>query len=254
MFTEKMLERYDSRVYPIKGTVIICPGGGYHMLAPREAQPVAKAWNDIGYNAFILNYTVTSKPLMTMPLNELAQAVSAVRMEMEQNKLIKSPIAICGFSAGGHLAASLGVLWYRSDLIKKNLPTSCRPDAVVIGYPVVSMEKDIHPASRSNLIGEDAKLADTFSLEKQCTEKSSPMFIWSTFTDEKIPVYNSLKLAESLHRAGVDCELHIFHNGKHGMSIATKAVESIEEDLHPNPHIAHWLYLCDEWLQEIWHQ
>lgn len=116
------------------------------------------------------------------------------------------------------------------------------------------MEKDIHPASRSNLIGEDAKLADIFSLEKQCTEKSSPMFIWSTFTDEKIPVYNSLKLAESLHRAGVDCELHIFHNGKHGMSIATKAVESIEEDLHPNPHIAHWLYLCDEWLQEIWHQ
>lgn len=101
------------------------------------------------------------------------------------------------------------------------------------------------------LTGGDHSLAQALSLEHHVSKQTPPAFLWHTFTDEKVPVQNSLAFVQAMAEAGVPCEYHLYPYGKHGMSLATPEVESAEEGLHPDAHIAGWLPQCGSWLQLI---
>lgn len=218
-----------------KGTVVICPGGGYSWLSPREGLPVANAFRPYGWSSAILHYTCfdekKGEPVGLLPLYQLGEAVDYMHgMRPGQ------PVIVCGFSAGGHLAASLGVHW-----MSLSLP---RPDAMVLCYPVISAGEYAHRRSFARLASEGEQAF--FSLETHVGGHVPPAFIWHTAADETVSVQNSLLLASALAKADVPFELHVFPHGGHGLSLAT--AEVAEEGRVPDSHVAEWLSLCAQWL------
>ena len=147
-------------------------------------------------------------------------------------------IAVCGFSAGGHLALSGAVL------AVPGLPEQPRPDAVILGYPVITAGEYAHRGSFVQLAGEDPAAQQAFSLEDKITPRTPPVFVWHTMEDETVPVENTLLLVSALHRAGVPCEAHLFEKGCHGTSLSTAEVN------HPSAHRSRWLTLAREWLDD----
>ncbi|MGN0972822.1 MAG: alpha/beta hydrolase [Aristaeellaceae bacterium] len=220
-----------------KGVVLICPGGGYQWLSPREAAPVARAFTAGGWASAVLEYTVRADdraPLLgKTPLLQLGEAAALLRARYPG-----LPLAVCGFSAGGHLAASLGVHWKELDLP--------RPDALVLSYPVITAGRFAHRGSFANLASEEDWA--WYSLENQAGPHTPPTFCWHTMTDPEVPVENSLLFANALHQAGVPCELHLYPRGVHGLSLATPEVEEPEKNRLADAHIAGWLALCLDWL------
>lgn len=220
-----------------KGIVIICPGGGYQWRSPREAEPVARAFCSGGWAAAVLSYTVRQTPeqplLGTLPLCQLGQAVETLKTQFPA-----LPCVVCGFSAGGHLAASLGVHW-----AELSLP---RPDGLILGYPVITAGEYAHRGSMANLA--DPAQQGWYSLEEYVTAQTPPVFLWHTVTDPEVPVQNSLLLAEALSRAGVPYEMHLYPRGVHGLSLATPEVDEPEKHRLADPHIASWFGQCLAWL------
>ena len=243
------LEFYPVHDHPKKETILICPGGGYSFLSPRESEPIAEAFNRNGYSAVILNYCLEREIHGTSLVEELAWSVRYLRTVPEWNDKCKK-LWVIGFSAGGHLAASLGALWNEDSLFTREEQPKNRPDGLILGYPVISMGTYAHERSRRRLTGNKPELMELFSLEKRNLSQVPPVFLWNTLEDEKVPAMNSLLFAQKLALDGASCEYHLFHKGRHGMSLATTDVESDEENLHPDAHIAHWLDLCLEWMQE----
>lgn len=217
-----------------KGTVIICPGGGYSWLSGRESEPIKKAFEEHSWRGEVLNYEVGCD-LGTRPLKQLGEKVSEVRKENPHK-----PVVVCGFSAGGHLAASIGVHY-------KDLGLE-RPDALILSYPVITTGEYAHKGSIRNLGGDDTGY---FSLEKHVTPDTPPTFIWATATDEDVPVENSLMFAAALSKAKVPFEMHIWPYGAHGLSLATPEVDEPEKGRYADEHIAKWFMLCIEWLDKI---
>lgn len=245
-----ILELYPSSGERAEETVLICPGGGYSFLAPREAEPIAEAFGEAGYHAAVLKYCLDKEPLGTNPVRELAWSARWLRINPAwEGKACR--IWVAGFSAGGHLAASLGVLWNEESVFTPEEREKNRPDGLILGYPVISMDTYGHERSTRRLTGGDPKLVELFSLEKRDLKETPPVFLWNTREDEKVSSLNSLLFARKLFLDGVDCEYHMFHRGLHGMSLATANVESEEENLHPDAHVAHWLSLCLEWMNEV---
>ncbi len=217
--------------------ILICPGGGYQWLSPREAQPVAHAFTAAGWAAAVVYYTIREKPghppLGTLPVRQLGEALQTM-----QQRFPALSALVCGFSAGGHLAASLGVHWR-----ELGLP---RPDGMILGYPVITAGKYAHRGSIQNLAGSDDP--GWYSLETQVTADTPPAFFWHTVTDPEVPVQNSLLLAGALSAAGVRYEMHLYPRGVHGLSLATPEVDEPEKHRVADPHIAGWFGQCLEWL------
>lgn len=243
------LDIYPEQEGAKKELVLICPGGGYSFLSPREGKPVAEAFLENGYQAAVLNYCLEKLVHGTRPLKELAWCVRWLRKDPYWKERCHK-IWLAGFSAGGHLAASLGVLWNEDSVFTKEEQMFNRPDGLILGYPVISMGQYGHPGSVRRLTGGDENFRTLFSLEERDLSKTAPVFLWNTQTDEKVSAANSLLFAQKLTMDGVRCEYYMFHRGLHGMSLATAEVESEEENLHPDAHIAHWLDLCLEWMKE----
>jgi acetyl esterase/lipase len=235
------------------GSVIICPGGAYRFLSPREAEPVARRFLERGWRPYILRYSV-GENLGTAPLEEAAEAVRLVR-EQDAAAGRKRPVVVCGFSAGGHLAASLGVHWNNPAVFPGAASRILRrPDALVLCYPVISAGPFAHRESIERLAGTGAAGGaddDFFSLEKHAGADTPPAFIWHTAADELVPVQNSLLFTEALVRSGVPVDLHVFPRGVHGLSLATPEVDEPEEGRLSDPYIARWFDLCVEWLNSI---
>lgn len=223
-----------------KGIVLICPGGGYQWLSPREAEPVANAFTAGGWAAAVVYYTVretpAQPPLGTLPVRQLGEAVQAAKQRCPA-----LPVLVCGFSAGGHLAASLGVHWK-----ELGLP---RPDGMILGYPVITAGKYAHRGSIQNLAGSDDP--GWYSLETQIAADTPPAFFWHTVTDPEVPVQNSLLLAGALSAAGVRYEMHLYPRGVHGLSLATPEVDEPAKHRLADPHIAGWFGQCLEWLDTL---
>lgn len=236
-----------------KGSVIICPGGGYAWHSPREAQPVANAFAACGWTAWVLYYTVASHGVIPgeQPMRQLAQAVAAVRREQ-----LGKPVVVCGFSAGGHVAASLAVHW--QDLPASEPPDrNVRPDAAVLAYPVITSGIYAHQPSFEALLGREPHGAARegwlrqrryFSLEYYVSSDTPPVFLWHTASDELVPVQNSLLFAQRLAEEHISFELHIYPRGAHGLSLATKEVEDSEKQRWADEHVAEWFSDCIRWL------
>ncbi len=220
-----------------KATVLICPGGAYHHLSPRESDPVARAFESCGFDTDILMYTVRTegaKPLGLTPVRELSERVAALRKERPAQ-----PVYICGFSAGAHLAATLGVHWRTLGLE--------RPDGLILCYPVITADpRWRNEDSIRNLAGEED--ASFYSLENHVTADVPPVFLWHTASDGDVPVENSLFFAQALSREKIPFEMHIYPFGAHGLSLATPEVQEPGKDRRPDPHVAGWIDECAAWL------
>lgn len=238
----------DEKKHP---AVIICPGGGYEYVSPRESTPVAMAWNRAGYNAFVLEYDCQPQPLGNLPLCQLAWAVSMVRYHAEKLNNTQQ-VAVAGFSAGAHLAASLGVLWNEDKYFAGRTEAALRrPDAMVLAYPVITAGEYAHRGSFNNLAGEEAAEQNKWSLETLVTPDAVPAFMWHTFDDGSVLVDNTLLFSAALRKAGVQHEVHLFPHGLHGLSLAT---HEIEDEVHPHladAHVANWFSLAAEWLTAL---
>lgn len=221
-------EKIDSnRLRPL---VVICPGGGYSWKSPREAEPVALRFNALGFHSCVLDYSVAP---MDYPaaLLDLCEAMNCIRNHANEWNVDSNQIIVCGFSAGGHLAASLGVLW-NTDFIQKYIPLDSKmikPNALCLCYPVITSGEYRHDNSIKNLLGKNADekaMRDFVSLEKAVNDDVPPTFMWHTYEDESVPLENSLLLCVALRKHHIPLEYHMFLKGVHGLSLATEETAS----------------------------
>lgn len=210
----------------IRPAVLICPGGGYNAVCPSEGKIVADMFYNMGYQAFVLAYTVditSTEPLKLQPLNDVARAVRMIRSKADTYCVSPNKIAVCGFSAGGHLAASLCVHYKDIKDVDETLNRfSNRPDACILGYPVIDSRQHTHGGSILTLLGNNPaeEELDYMALHLHVTEDTPPCFIWQTSADPTVPVNNSYLFAEACEKAGVPFAHHIFTTGGHGLSTA----------------------------------
>ncbi|MCL2512803.1 MAG: alpha/beta hydrolase [Oscillospiraceae bacterium] len=234
-----------------RGAVLVLPGGGYGFTSDREAEPVAKMFFAAGYNTFVLRYSTGGDAFMYNSLLDACLAMKIIRDNADEWNIDKDKITVCGFSAGGHLAASLGTLW-KLGIIRETLGCEneyIRPDGMILCYPVITAGEKANKGSFRNLLKNEnpaeAEL-NLFSLEKQVDADTCPAFIWHTADDQSVPVENSLYFCEALSKFKVPFELHIFPRGPHGLSTATAEVANRpEEDI---PYVARWVEMALLWL------
>lgn len=205
-------------------SVVICPGGGYRGLADHEGPVIARWLNSHGIAGFVLKYRLSPRYMHPAMLNDAARAIRTVRARAEEWKVDPKRIGVMGFSAGGHLASTIGTHYdagdpNASDAIEK---VSSRPDLMILCYPVITMTDATHSGSRKNLLGENPapEMIELLSNEKQITPDTPPTFLFHTADDGPVDSRNSLMFAAALREANVPYELHIFQHGRHGVGLA----------------------------------
>ncbi len=235
-----------------KGAILVLPGGSYGFTSWREAEPIAVWANSLGYHAFVLYYSV-SPNRHPQPLCDASRAMCMIRDNAEQWNIDPDDITVCGFSAGGHLAASMGVHCNAPYLqqIPGMAPGKNKPNAMILCYPVITSGNHAHRGSFQTLCGKDAaaELLDEMSLEKHVTKDTPKAFLWATFDDGPVPVQNSLLFAAAMKEANVPFELHIFPEGLHGLSLCNKITYDGNEGMI-NLHAGQWQALCAQWLKD----
>jgi acetyl esterase/lipase len=224
--------------------VIICPGGGYAVLAAgHEGANVAKAFNEAGVTAFVLRYRLPTDECMTnksfVPLMDAQQALYLARKNAKEYGINPKKIGIMGFSAGGHLASTAGTHFnqpVRKELAGENL----RPDFLLLIYPVISFNESIgHIGSRDNLIGKnpDENLLHLFSNEEQVTAQTPPTFLVHASDDDGVNPDNSIVFYQMLLKHKVPAELHLYEHGGHGFGLHNPTTK---ED---------WFQTCINWMK-----
>ena len=186
--------------------------------------------------------------LFPTALKDLSDAVCMIRDNSEKWRVDKDKVIVCGFSAGGHLAASLGVYWNREPAIKR-ADGKNKPNGAILAYPVITSGEYKHAGSIENITNNDKELVDKVSLEKHITSDFPPAFLWHTFADEAVPVQNSLDLASAMAKQGISTELHIFPKGHHGLSLANEWVSSDEESIMPD--VQTWINMAVQWVSRL---
>jgi len=224
--------------------IVVCPGGGYGGLAPHEADPIAQWLCSLGVAGLVLRYRVAPYQ-HPAPLNDAHRAIRMVRYHAKDWGIDPNRIGILGFSAGGHLSASASTLYElanesATDPIDR---MSCRPDASILVYPVISMMDAFgHVGSRANLLGKDApeSLKMKLSPEQNVTPQTPPAFMFHSVDDPVVPIEHSLAYADALRKAGVPWELHAYEKaGCHGVGLACDKA-----------HISTWPGQCAGWLKQ----
>lgn len=258
--------RLDTMVSRVEGdmstksprdAVIVLPGGAYYFLAEREGEPVAKQFLAAGFNAFVLYYSIGEGECgarFPRPVVDVSLAIAHVRRNAEKYNINPDRIFVCGFSAGGHLAGSIGTYWNRDwaafDGMEKG---ENKPAGVILSYPVTTMFEFGHETCRNVISGTNEptdEQKELYSLERQVTEDTVPHFIWQTQTDDCVPIENSILLASALIEKKIPVELHIYPFGGHGLSLANSEVDQGYPTLN-DPHVAGWMRECLEWTKII---
>jgi acetyl esterase/lipase len=223
--------------------IVVCPGGGYGMLAmDHEGRQIADWLNGLGVAAFVLKYRLGPRYHHPVEMQDGQRAVRFVRFHAKDYGIAADRIGIWGFSAGGHLASTVGTHFDSGnpaapDPIER---VSCRPDFMVLAYPVISFTTPyVHQGSMRNLLGEnpDAQLVQSLSNELQVTSQTPPTFLFHTDSDEAVAVENSILFFQALRKNHVPAEMHIFERGPHGVGLAQKDTAL---SLWP-PLLANWL-------------
>ena len=241
---------------PRRPAIVVCPGGGYVMLSQREAEPIVSRFLGKGFNVFLLMYSIYPEVLKYEPVTEAARSIAHIRKNADKYNIDPDRIFIVGFSAGGHLAASSGILW-NCDALKKEFegqPEGIgRPNGMILAYPVISGGEFGHKGSIKKLSGDETLSPETlaeWSLELHVDSTTPPAFIWHTVTDKAVPVQNSLLLAEAMTKNNVPYELHIFPEGPHGLALANEETANGNPDFI-RPNVERWVELAVEWTKGI---
>ena len=245
-----LLDMIENKDCP-RPAVVVFPGGGYGHCSYREGERIALSYNAAGFHSFVLDYRV-SPHRHPSPITDAANAIKYVRAHAEEWGVDSDKIAIVGFSAGGHLAASISTLWnnekvFSADEIKSELH---KPNACILSYPVITSGDNAHKGSFRNLLGEDAtdEMLTFMSLENRVSIATPPTFIWHTYEDPVVPVQNSLLYASALAKYKIPCEMHIYPKGPHGLSRVT------DETLWCVPRFRRkydWLEQSVEWMIDL---
>lgn len=224
--------------------VVICPGGGYAVLATdHEGHQLAKWFNSRGIHAFVLKYRLGRRYQHPAPLQDAQRAIRYVRSHAEALGVSPKRIGIMGFSAGGHLASTAATHFAagqaeHADPIER---VSCRPDFAILGYPVISLTADFaHRGSGGNLLGKepDPELLKSLSNETQVTAQTPPTFLFHTSEDTAVPPENSIAFYLALRKAKVPAEMHIYQQGPHGVGLAPA-----------DPALNTWITHVYDWLR-----
>ncbi len=228
--------------------VLIIPGGGYQAVVYEwEGSDVAKWLNANGIAAFVLKYRLpTAKNNIIRhksPLLDATRAIRIIRANAAKWNIRKEQIGVMGFSAGGHLASTLGTHFNNHEINDAIDSIDARPNFMILIYPVISMSAEFtHIGSRINLLGEHPtnELKEFYSSEKHVDENTPPTFIVHTSDDEVVDVENSLAFYKSLKEKNIRSELHIYQNGEHGFSLANGL-----------GRLEMWKNLCVDWIKSF---
>ncbi|MBW6501702.1 MAG: alpha/beta hydrolase [Bacteroidales bacterium] len=225
--------------------VLICPGGGYAVLAfDHEGNAIAQWLNEHGIAGIILKYRLPSDRIMkdksSGPLQDAQEAMRTIRRNAKKWNINPDKIGVIGFSAGGHLASTLSTHYAeRVYDVKDNI--SARPDFSLLIYPVISFDAAFtHVGSRNNLIGHDPgeEKVKHFSNELQITSDTPPAFLVHSADDKAVPVRNSISYFNGMQKYGIISEMHVFQKGGHGYGLATEGGTE-----------SSWPELCIRWLR-----
>lgn len=214
--------------------VLICPGGGYGgVSAIKEGEEIAKWFNQLGISAFVLYYRMPNGHYK-IPLKDAQTAISIIRKNSKKWKIDKNKIGVMGFSAGGHLASTVGTHFKKK---------SERPAFMILGYPVVTMDSTFtHRGSRDNLLGKKPsdELVKLYSNELQVTKKTPPTFLFHAKDDGAVPIKNSENLVNALKQHNVSAELVEYEKGGHGFGMRPTGIDS-----------DNWPEALKNWLKEL---
>ena len=213
--------------------VVICPGGGYSGISEeKEGSTIAKWFNELGVSAFVLYYRMPNEHY-NIPLTDAQTALKIIHKDAKKWNINEKKIGIIGFSAGGHLASTVGTHFKtRTE----------RPAFMILGYPVVTMNKETtHSGSRSSLLGKNPsdELVRLYSNELQVTKNTPPTFIVHSIDDKTVPIANSEQLLKALKDHNVPAELHKFDVGGHGFGMQKHGIP-----------VDNWPDLLKLWLQK----
>lgn len=245
---------YQEIAIETRPLILICPGGAYAYTSPREAEAFAMQFLAMGCHAAVLKYSCAPAVYPTA-LTELAVSMKLIREHAEKWHVDK--VIVLGCSAGGHLAASMGVFWEEDFLaeaagVAGADRTLLRPDGLILCYPVITSGEFAHRGSMENLLGpdrcDDREWLEKMSLEKHVGPKTPKTFIWHTFTDGSVPVENSLMLVNALRKAGVNTEFHMYPVGGHGLGLANRLTQNagctaVQEECTT------WISLVRTWIE-----
>jgi acetyl esterase/lipase len=206
--------------------MLVFPGGGYHFISEREGEPIALRFAAMGYQTFVLHYSLDCAG--DDAFQDALHAMQLIRANAEDWHIDPAKVAVSGFSAGGNLA-----VWLAAGAICA--APEALPNALVLGYPVVTRSTACSGRVFDALNGE---------IPQENWRKMPPCFLWTTQDDELVDPANLAKFWLKLNEAGVDAEMHIYQNGKHGFATADLATG------RPDFQAASWLSLCIHWLNK----
>ena len=233
--------------------ILICPGGGYEFTSDREAESLAVRFLAMGYHAAVLRYSCKPAVYPTALL-EAAEAMKLIHEHADEWQIDTDKIVILGCSAGGHLAASLGMFWHEAWLsTKAGVPNEVlRPAGMILCYPVITSGEYAHKGSFEALLeGQYTKeMLERVSLEKQVTKYTPKAFLWHTYTDDCVPVENSLLLISAMKKYDIPVEFHMYPTGGHGLSTCDEQGAN-EDGYGVCKECQSWLPLAQKWLENI---
>ena len=226
--------------------VIVLPGGGYGMTYPGEGEPIALSYLARGFCAFVLDYSVYPARF-PQALVEAFEAIKFVRENACEYGVDPAKIAICGFSAGGHLAACTGTLW-KNEILNSYLDKEraiYRPNAMFLAYPVINVAS--HKGSYLNLFSQreeelTPEILNLLNLENQVDKETPPTFLWHTTSDSTVPAKASLEFALALAQNKVPYEIRIWSGDRHGTGLGNYVTEPKSAPLAPHP--------CSAWVED----
>lgn len=222
--------------------MIVFPGGGYSITYEGEAEPIALEYVAAGFCAFVLNYSV-APAVFPQALLEALNTIRFVREHAEEYRIDPDRISVCGFSAGGHLAASVGTLWNHSciDGLLEGERTLYRPNGLVLSYPVIN---PLHPGSFVNLLGgeENAtpEMLELLSLDRRVSADTPPTFIWHNADDACVPVESTMMFGIALTKNRIPFEMRIWESGGHGCCLGNYVTKEQHKEA----------LACNGWVRE----
>lgn len=241
----------------VRDAILVIPGGGYRVVCTeREGEPIALAFMAQGLNAFVLNYSVDGQKTFPGQLIEASLAMAHIKTHAEEYNINPDRVFVTGFSAGGHLAGSLGTLWHMPEIYEATGMEYGinKPAGMMLCYAVISGTTDYgHERCFRNLCGENATVEemDRASLEKHVDERSVPLYVMHTANDTIVPVRNALALCDAYAKAGKVFELHIYPDAQHGAALANPITSGTNGIAWNRPQIERWVRDAAIWAKSL---